>query len=85
MHDHDANAAVPRPFVSDVKPNTWNEPWCGGLNVFHNPRALHALDDRVFSGCAQHFEESGAIRSYIPDFHPYGALCATILPTRLKP
>jgi hypothetical protein len=84
MHDHDPNAAVPKELAFTVKPNEWNEPWCGGLNVFHNPRALHPLDPDIFSGCAQHFEEDGDIHAYIPEFHPYGAQCLSIVPNRLK-
>jgi hypothetical protein len=80
MHDHDPNAAIPKEFVM----REWDEPWCGGLNVFHNPRALHPLDPRIFEGCAQHFEEDGNIRAYLPEFHPYGAQCITIVPNRLK-
>jgi hypothetical protein len=59
-------------------------PWCGGLNVFHNPHALHPLNEDVFGGYAQHFEEGGNIRSFIPDFHPYGAQCISVVPNRLK-
>ena len=84
MHDHDPNAAVPKEFVMRIIPDKWKEPWCGGLNVFHNPGALHPLDPRVFDGCAQHFDESGNIRAELPEFHPYGAQCITILPKRLK-
>jgi hypothetical protein len=84
MHDHDPNAAVPKEFAMKIIPNRWDEPWCGGLNVFHNPRALHPLDPRIFNGYAQHFDEGGNIRAYLPEFHPYGAQCITILPKRLK-
>ncbi len=84
MHDHDPNAAVPKQFVLRVRPNKWDEPWCGGLNVFHNPRALHPLNNEIFSEYAQHFEEDGEIRSFLPDFHPYGAQCISVVPDRLK-
>lgn len=83
-HDHDPNAAVPKQFVLRVRPNKWDEPWCGGLNVFHNPRAFHPLSEAVFQGYAQHFEENGKIRSYLPEFHPYGAQCISLVPNRLK-
>jgi hypothetical protein len=84
MHDHDPNAAVPKPFAMRVQPNKWGEPWCGGLNVFHNPRALHPLNPEIFADYAQHFEEDGKIRSFLPDFHPYGVQCISLIPKRLK-
>lgn len=83
-HDHDPNAAVPKQFVLEVLPGKWDEPWCGGMNVFHNPRAVHPLDPAMFSNCAQHFEEDGKIHSLLPDFHPYGVQCVSIMPKRLR-
>lgn len=83
MHDHNPNAAVPKLFALKVKPNRWNEPWCGGINVFHNPRAIEPLDREIFSEYAQHFEEGGAIHSYLPKLHPYGAQCISFVPDRL--
>jgi hypothetical protein len=84
MHDHDPNAVVPKKFATRVIPDRWDEPWCGGLNVFHNPRALHPLDPNIFSEHAQHFEEDGNVHSYLPEFHPYGVQCISVVPTRLK-
>jgi len=84
MHDHAANPAVPKPFAFRVRPNEWNEPWCAGLNVFHNPRALHPLEIEVFGGYAQHYQEDGKIKSYLPKFHPYGVQAISFAPDRLK-
>jgi hypothetical protein len=84
MHDHDPNAAVPKRFAMRVRPNMWSEPWCGGLNIFHNPRALHPLEPSIFEDYAQHFEEDGKLRSILPDFHPYGVQCISLVPQRLK-
>jgi hypothetical protein len=83
MHDHDPNAAIPKKFATRVIPGSWDEPWCGGLNVFHNPRALHPLDPDIFSEHAQHFEEDGNVHSYLPKFHPYGVQCISVVPKRL--
>jgi hypothetical protein len=83
-HDHDPNASVPKTFVSRVRPGHWEEPWCGGLNVFHNARAVNPLKEDIFSEYAQHFEIDGKICSYLPDFHPYGAQCISVVPRRLK-
>jgi len=84
MHDPDPNAAVPKKFLFRVRPDKWDEPWCGGLNVFHNPRALHPLNKDIFSDYAQYFEEGENIHSYLPEFHPYGAQCISVVPDRLK-
>lgn len=84
MHDHDPNASVPKPFAMRVQRDKWEEPWCVGLNVFHNPRALHPLKPEIFGGYAQHFEEEGKIRSFVPDFHPDGVQCISLVPKRLN-
>lgn len=84
MHDPDPHASVPKEFVLRVRPNEWEEPWCGGLNVFHNPRALHPLRPEIFAEHAQHFEIDGEIHSELPDFHPYGATCVSVVPRRLR-
>lgn len=79
-HDHDPNASVPLKFALEVTRDNWDEPWCGGLNVFHNPNARHPVEPSIFNEYAQHFYEDGRLRSYLPKFHPYGAMCISLVP-----
>ena len=83
-HNHDPNASLPIPFQLEVKESKWNEPWTGGMNVFHNPFALHPLHPTVFNGVAQHRLSKGQVISNLPDFHPYGAINHTIVPKRRR-
>jgi hypothetical protein len=51
--DPDPDADVPLPFVQVVtkeNPETWIE----GMDVFHNPNALHPLDPDLLPGAAHH-------------------------------
>ncbi|MCU1251036.1 MAG: hypothetical protein JWQ49_4065 [Edaphobacter sp.] len=82
-HDHDPNASVPIPFRMTVRAGHWDEPWCGGMNIFHNPNAKHPLDPDMFQGVAQHHFTNGKLVSLLPKFHPYGAMNMTIVPDRI--
>lgn len=81
-HRHDNNAALPEYFVHEVKQGLVTETWAEGLSMFHNPRAKHSVDWRMFPGIAHHFCEEGHIRSLIPDFHPYTSYTWNLLPTK---
>ena len=72
--DHDPNAAAPRQFIALVHEPGYAETWADGLSMFHNPRALHSVDPELFPGIAHHFYEGGQVRSFTPDFHPFGSV-----------
>lgn len=74
---HDPNAAEPAPFRYEVgsRIETWGE----GLEVFHNPNALHPLEDGVFPDAADHRFENEQVASIMPGFH---AIQSTTLITR---
>lgn len=65
---HDPDAAEPAPFRYEVgnRIETWGE----GLEVFHNPNALHPLEDGVFPNAADHRLENEQVTSIMPPFHP---------------
>ncbi|WP_248740942.1 hypothetical protein [Pseudomonas sp. MWU12-2029] len=49
------------------KPEMWSE----GLEVFHNPRAIHPLRMEMLPGAAHHFlMDTGAIESWLPAWQP---------------
>jgi hypothetical protein len=70
-HDHDPNAAVPKPFAFDVNHPKYSETWAEGANVYHNPNARVPLDESFLPDAAHHRFEGGVFRSLIPEFHPY--------------
>lgn len=51
--DHDPDASDPKPFV-DVVREGYPETWIEGMDVYHNPNALHPLDPDVLPGAAHH-------------------------------
>jgi hypothetical protein len=81
-HDHDANAAVPRPFRFRVDGPEYSETWVQGANVFHNLRAKYPLDDSFLVGAAHHRQEGDQVKSSIPDFHPYQSQTLILSPKR---
>jgi hypothetical protein len=51
--DPDPNAAKPIPFEHVVSEG-YSETWIEGMDVFHNPNALHPLSGEVLQGAAHH-------------------------------
>jgi hypothetical protein len=82
-HNHNDNAALPRPFTFLVHDPRYSESWVEGANVFHNPNALVPLDDSFLAGAAHHYFEQGQVKSNIPRFHPYESQTAIIAPDRI--
>jgi hypothetical protein len=71
---HDANAAEPVTFAFEVgDPEAPVETWGEGLELFHNPRAANPLPYRLLP-IAHHYYEDGRMRSFLPDFHPFGSI-----------
>lgn len=77
--DRDPDASEPRAFVhvvSEGYPETWME----GMDVYHNPNALHPLDPDVLPGAAHHHVmPDGQIESTSPDWHPLSSLTSIIV------
>lgn len=68
----DPNAAEPLRFVHAVD-EQYHETWSEGLDVFHNPRAVHPLNPRHFPTAMHHFlQADGQVRSerLTDGFHP---------------
>jgi len=73
-HDHNPNASLPRPFVLEIEQGKNSETWGEGLSMFHNPKAIHPVSPEMFPSIAHHWFENGAIRSALPEFHPYTSM-----------
>lgn len=68
--DHDPRAATPLQSGYLLGDPRFPEPWGQGLDVFHNPRALHPLHPDLFPDTASHRFDGQQLRSRIPAFHP---------------
>ena len=77
-HDHDPEASVPAFFSFEVAAGKVTESWAEGLNMYHNPNAIHPVDPKLFPSIAHHFFEDGLIRSIIPEFHPYSSVTLNV-------
>lgn len=67
-YDHDPNASVPLGFNYEVGERM--EMWGEGVDVFHNPYALHPLPDGFFPSAADNRLEDGFMTAVLPAFHP---------------
>jgi hypothetical protein len=81
-HKHDRNSALPESFVFEIKQGEVTETWAEGLSMFHNPRAKHAVDRRLFPNIAHHYFDRGQIVSFLPAFHPYGSYTWNFMPRK---
>jgi hypothetical protein len=78
----DPNAAAPFVFVHEVDAD-YRETWSEGMDIFHNPRALHPLDPRHFPRAQQHrLQDDGQVEtiSLVQEFHPLASTTAIIVP-----
>lgn len=71
----DPNSEVPQVFVHDVNAPDYSETWIEGMDVFHNPHALHPLDPEMLPGAAHHrLDDEGQVVSLIPQWQPFGSV-----------
>lgn len=70
----DSNSARPAVFVHDVNAADYSETWIEGMDVYHNPNALHALHPAMLQGAAHHrLLADGQIKSLVPAWQPFGS------------
>jgi hypothetical protein len=43
-YDHTPNASAPKEFQHDANKHGYSEAWVEGLDVFHNPHAIHPIE-----------------------------------------
>lgn len=68
--DHNPRAAEPKPFIRVVD-ESFTESWIEGMDVFHNPRAVHPLDPEAIGGAAHHrLLSDDQIESMAPKWQP---------------
>ncbi len=79
--DLDPNASVPKPFVADVNSPGYRESWIEGMDVYHNPNALHPLLPEMLPGAGHHFiEQDGQLRSLVPEWQPLSSMTHILVP-----
>lgn len=63
----------PDPFTYTVGRNPRNETWSEGVKIFHNPKAMHPLDVKIFEGVAQNWtnENLEIHGAPMPEFYPF--------------
>jgi hypothetical protein len=69
--NHDPNSTTPIPFRHSVNDPAYRESWSEGMDVWHNPIALHPLDPDALPLAAQHrLLADGQVTSNVPQWHP---------------
>ncbi|MEE1657612.1 hypothetical protein VB618_15505 [Microvirga sp. CF3062] len=73
--DHDPNATEPLNFTHLVNSPDYNETWVEGFDVFHNPNALHPLEEWLLPGASHHWLlPDKQMLSHTPDWQPLGSM-----------
>lgn len=73
-------SANPEQFVTEVNSPDYQETWCEGVSIYHNPTAKFPLDPDAIPGAAHHSLRDGRIMSTMPPFHPLGSMTMIIEP-----
>ena len=67
----DPHATEPLRFKKRVRDPDYDENWAEGIDIWHNPRALHPLDPEPLRGVAHHrLLPDGSVESFNPQWHP---------------
>lgn len=77
-YNPDPDATTPMSFSYDVGDPRYPEWWGQGLEMFHNPGAMHPVDRRLFPGIAHHRLERGNIYTEAPEFQPLASFTLNI-------
>ena len=71
--DPNPDAAEPKPFKYRLDDGPGQEPWGSGVEVFHNPNALHPLSDDFFDDAVQTRLRGDQPVSWLPPFAPFAS------------
>jgi hypothetical protein len=81
-YDPDPDASEPLQFSYDVaeRPEEWGfrETWGEGMSMYHNPDALHPIEESLFPDIAHHHLEDGGVTATVPRFHPFMSQTRTL-------
>jgi hypothetical protein len=73
--NHDPNAVEPLKFKQSVNDPNYRETWTEGLDIYHNPNALHPIPLELLPGAVHHqLQTSGQMLSTGPDWQPLGSI-----------
>lgn len=72
---------VPTPFKVEVTAEGYQESWCEGLAVYHNPNANTPVPPEALPGAGHFTVEDGWLMSMLPPFFPMGSQTLTLVPT----
>ncbi len=77
----DPNSEMPVVFVHEVNAPDYSETWMEGMDIYHNPRALHPLHPSMLPGAAHHWlREDGQLESRVPQWQPFASTTQIFVP-----
>lgn len=77
----DPNSEMPVVFVHEVNAQDYSETWMEGMDIYHNPRALHPLHPSMLPGAAHHWlREDGQLESRVPQWQPFASTTQIFVP-----
>jgi hypothetical protein len=82
-YNPEPDAVVPDRFIYTVGDQQYREWWGQGLEMFHNPAAIHPVDHLLITGISHHWLKDERIYTDSPRFHPYNSITFTFSTFRL--
>ena len=79
-YNFDSDSAVPDTFSYIVGDPEFSEWWGQGLEMFHNPDALHPVERELFPEITHHRFENGLVFSDGPMFQPFASITVNLAP-----
>jgi hypothetical protein len=80
--DHDPNASEPLRFQKFVNEGDYSETWVEGFDVYHNPKALHPLQEWMLPSASHHWLlPDGQMHTLAPDWQPLSSVTNAIVLT----
>jgi hypothetical protein len=75
---------TPKAFSAEVSAPGYDETWCQGLAVYHNPNATIPLPLEALPGAGHFTVQDGWLVSKLPEFFPLGSQTFTLVPRRTQ-
>lgn len=81
LYNPDPKVFTPVPFEMDVDSEHYEESWSDGLIMYHNPNAIHPVEDHYFSDISHmHYNEDDGFFGYIQPYDVLNSITIVISP-----
>lgn len=81
LYNPDPKSFTPVPFIVDVDSEHYEESWSDGLIMYHNPKAIHPVEEHYFPDISHmHYEENDGFVGYIQPYDVLNSITVVLCP-----